>query len=103
MTIMALLDLFLGDSQVLREAERLLREQEDRVFRIVDGEEQNLGIHVRADIPRFEALNARERLGQVRLNRKADAHFLVTATGFALILGKLFGGFDLIVKALSVL
>lgn len=100
---MALLDIFLGDSLALREAERLLREQEDRVFRLVEGEDCDLAVHVRADIPRFEALNARERLGQARQTRKADAHLFVTALGFALILAKLFGGFDLLVKGLSVL
>jgi hypothetical protein len=100
---MPLLDIFLGDSERLREAERLLLEQEDRVFKRVDGEDSDLAVHVRADIPRFEALNARQRLGQAQQNRKADAHLFVIACGFLLILGKLFGGFDLIVKALSVI
>jgi hypothetical protein len=100
---MPLLDLFLGDSLALREAERLLREQEDRVFKLVDGEDCDLGVHVRADIPRFEALNARERLGQARQDRKADAHLLVMTMGFVIILAKLFGGFDLVMKGLSVL
>jgi len=100
---MPLLDIFLGDSQTLREAERLLREQEDRVFRLVQDEDENLGVHVRADIPRFEALNARMRLGQARADRKADAHMLVTALGLVVILTKLCGGFDVVVKTLSVL
>ena len=98
---MSLLDIFLGDSVPLRDAERLLREQEDRVFRLVQGEDADLGTHVRADIPRFEALNARMRLGQARQDRKADAHLLVTALGLVVILAKLCGGFDLVVKALS--
>lgn len=100
---MALLDIFLGDNATLREAERLLREQEDRVFRLVQGEDSDLGIHVRADIPRFEALNARTRLGQARQDRKSDAHLLVTVIGLVVILAKLFGGFDLVLKGLSVL
>jgi len=100
---MSLLDVFLGDSATLREAERLLREQEDRVFRLVQGEDADLGIHVRADIPRFEALNARTRLGQARQDRKADAHLLITALGFVAILAKLFGGIDFVLKAMSVL
>ena len=49
------------------------------------------------------ALNARERLGQARQTRKADAHLLVSAIGFAVILTKLFGGFDMLLKSLSVL
>lgn len=100
---MALLDMFLGDSVTLREAERLLREQEDRVFRLVQGEDIDLGTHVRADIPRFEALNARMRLGQARQDRKADAHLFITAIGIVVIVAKLFGGFDLVLKALSIL
>jgi hypothetical protein len=100
---MPLLDLVLGDSLALREAERSLREQEDRVFRPVEGEDCDLAVHVRADMPRFEALNARERLGQARQTRKADAHLLVSAIGFAVILTKLFGGFDMLLKSLSVL
>ena len=100
---MALLDIFLGDSATLREAERLLREQEDRVFRLVQGEDADLGVHVRADIPRFEALNARMRLGQARQDRKADAHLFLTAMGLIIIMAKLCGGFDLVVKAMSVL
>jgi hypothetical protein len=100
---MPLLDIFLGDSQTLREAERLLREQEDRVFRLVEHEDRDLGVHVRADIPRFEALNARMRLGQARSDRKADAHLLVTALGLVVILAKLCGGFDLVTRTLSLL
>lgn len=100
---MALLDLFLGDSVTLREAERLLREQEDRVFRLVQGEDCDLGVHVRADIPRFEALNARMRLGQARQDRKADAHLLLTTAGLVVIMAKLCGGFDLAMKMLSIL
>lgn len=99
---MAIMDAFLGDGAALREAERLLRDQEDRVFRLADGEDCDLAIHVRADIPRFETLNARQRLGQIRQDRKADAHLFVTALGFLLILAKLFGAFDLVVKGLSV-
>lgn len=100
---MALLDLFLGDSAALREAEKQLRRQEDRVFQLQDGEDSDLGVHVHADIPRFEALNARQRLGQARQDRKADAQLFVSALGMALILAKLFGGFDLVVKGLSLL
>lgn len=100
---MGLLDIILGDSTALREAETFLRKQEDRVFTLAEGEDRDLGVHVRADIPRFEVLNARERLGQARQDRKADTSLLVTMTGFALILAKLFGGFDLIVKGLSAL
>lgn len=98
---MALLDILIGDGAALREAERLLREQEDRVFKIVEGEDKDLGVHVRADIPRFEALNARQRLGQARQDRKSDLMLLVSAGGFALILAKLFGGIDLVLKGLS--
>lgn len=99
---MTILDVFLGDGAALREAERLLRDQEDRVFRLATGEDCDLSIHVRADIPRFETLNARQRLGQVRQDRKADMHLFVTALGFILILVKLFGGFDVVVKGLSI-
>jgi hypothetical protein len=100
---MPLSDIILGDSETLREAERLLRAQEDRVFRRVEGEERDLGTHVRADIPRFEALNARQRLSQAQQNRRADAHLFAMGFGFLLVLGKLCGAFDLIVKALSVI
>ena len=100
---MTLTDLWLGDRAALREAERELEKQEDRVFRIVDGETRDLATHVRADIPRFETINARQRLGQMRQNRKADAHLLISAAGFFLVLAKLFGGFDLILKGLGAL
>lgn len=100
---MALFDMFLGDNAALRDAEKQLREQEDRVFRLVEGEDADLAIHVRADIPRFEALNARQRLGQARFDRKTDLNLFVTAVGFVVILAKLFGGFDLVLKGLSTL
>jgi hypothetical protein len=98
---MALLDYFVGDAQALHDAEERLRELEDRVFRLVEGEDADLGIHVRADIPRFEALNARQRLGQARFDRKSDVNLFIMAVGFAIVLAKLFGGFDLILKGLS--
>lgn len=98
---MPLLDILLGNDSALRDAERQLRAQEDHVFRLVDGEDRDLGIHVRADIPRFEALNARQRLGQARQDRKADAHLVVTLLGLAAILAKLFGGFDLLLRVIG--
>jgi len=98
---MALLDFIVGDGAVLRDAEKLLREQEDRVFRLVEGEDNDLGTHVRADIPRFEVLNARQRLGQARQDRKSDLMLFTSATGFLIVLAKLFGGVDLILKALA--
>lgn len=100
---MGLLDIIFGDDAALRDAEKQLREQEDRVFRPVDGEDCDLGVHVRADIPRFEALNARQRLGQARFDRKSDMNFMVTAMGLAAILAKLFGGFDFLAKVLAAL
>ncbi len=100
---MTILDAFLGDSALLRAQEQALIEQEDRVFQLVEGEHSDLRTHVRADIPRFEVLNARQRFGQARFDRKSDVHLLLTATGFVIILAKLFGGFDLILKGLSAL
>lgn len=100
---MSLFDVIFGDNAALRDAERQLREQEDRVFRPVEGEDADLGLHVRADIPRFEVLNARQRLGQARFDRKSDMNLVVTAMGFAAILAKLFGGFDLLTKVLAAL
>ena len=50
---MSLLDLLLRDNAALRDAEKQLRRQEDHVFRLVDGEDRDLGTHVRADIPAF--------------------------------------------------
>lgn len=98
---MALLDLIFSDGAALRDAERLLREQEDRVFKLTEGEDEDLGLHVRADIPRFEALNARQRLGQARQERKSDRLFVLSAMGFLVLAAKLFGGIDLIVKLLG--
>jgi hypothetical protein len=98
---MSLLDLLLRDNAALRDAEKQLRRQEDHVFRLVDGEDRDLGTHVRADIPRFEALNARQRLGQARFERKSDLGLVLTALGFAAILAKLFGAFDVVVRALG--
>ncbi len=100
---MSLLDLFLGDSTALRDAEKSLRKHEDRVFRFVEGEDCDLGIHVRADISRFETLNVRQRLGRARLDRKADANFSITAFGFLIVLAKLFGGFDVVLRILGAL
>ncbi|MGB8364834.1 MAG: hypothetical protein ACLQUZ_12810 [Rhizomicrobium sp.] len=97
---MTLLDVFLGDSALLRAQEQALIEQEDRVFQLVEGEHSDLRTHVRADIPRFAVLNARQRFGQAHFDRKSDMNFLITAIGFAVILAKLFGGFDLLLKGL---
>lgn len=98
---MALIDIFLGDRTDLRVAEKALREQEDRVFKLVDNEDHDLATHVRADIPRFEALNVRQRLSQARAERKANNIMFVTASGFLLVLAKLFGCVDLVLKALD--
>lgn len=97
---MTVFEFLMGDGSALRDAERRLRDSEDRVFRPVTGEEHNLALHVRADLSRFDALNARQRLGQARAERKADATLLVSIAGFALVLAKLFGGFDLVVQML---
>jgi hypothetical protein len=58
-------------------------------------------VHVRADIPRFEALNARQRLAQARSERKADLMLCVSGFGFLVVLAKLFGGIDLVLQGLG--
>src|SRR5579862_1551488 len=98
---MALLEVFFGDGTALRETERALRDQEDRVFRLVDREDLDLGVHVRADIPRFEVLNLRQRFGQARQDRASSRQLFLLVAGFLLVYAKLFGGLDYLLKLLQ--
>ena len=95
---MTLLDILCGDDASLRETERALRAQEDKVFKFVDNEDHDLATHVRADIPRFETLNLRQRLGQARQERAARRQLLLLLFGFMITFGKLFGSFDLLLR-----
>jgi len=95
---MPLMDIFFGDVVTLHETERALREQEDRVFKPVEGEDRDLAIHVRADIPRFAVLNLRQRFGQVRQERASNRQLFFLALGFLVTFAKLFGGLDYVLR-----
>jgi hypothetical protein len=98
---MTLFDVFLGDGAALRETEKALREQEDKVFRLVDCEDRDLSVHVRADIPRFEVLNLRQRFGQARQDRASSRQLFLLVAGFLLVYAKLFGSLDYLLKLLQ--
>jgi hypothetical protein len=66
---------FLGRSDEERRALSAIIEQEDRVFRLQPGEERDHAVHVRADVPRFLILNARDRLIHATFERKSDRNF----------------------------
>lgn len=99
---MSLMDMFFGDGAALRETERALREQEDRVFRPVEGEDRDLATHVRADIPRFAVLNLRQRFGQARQERASNRQFFLLAIGFLVTFAKLFGSLDYLLRFFQV-
>lgn len=102
---MPLMDMLLGDSALLRAQEAELVKQEDRVFRMVENEDADLGVHVRADLPRFDALNARQRFAQTSQARRADRNFLLTLGGFVVLfahqLGMLGALFKFVASTLS--
>lgn len=100
---MNLWSIFLGSTSALDDAERELTREEDVVFSLQPGEDGDLGVHVRADIPRYRMLNARARFNQARTDRQINSGKLLGLVGFALILGKLFGVFDLLLKMLGAL
>lgn len=100
---MALTEFIFGRNPALEEAERALRMQEDRVFQLADGEDHDLATHVRADIPRFEALNARQRLGQALTAQSSNRNLTFQAIGFTVLFAKIFGAFDLVLKVIGIL
>lgn len=98
---MALMDIFAGDHETLREAERQLVAEEDRVFRPVPGEDKDLALHVQADIPRFATINIRQRVGDQRSAVRSDRNLFFTLIGLGAIGAKVFGVFDLFLKAIA--
>lgn len=91
---MTLQDVFLADSPGLREMRRRLVDQEDEVFKMLEREDVDLAVHVRADIPRFRLLNLRQQYGQKRSDAKSDRNLIVTVVAFAILFAKIFGGLD---------
>ncbi len=88
---MTVLDIFTGESDELRYRERLQRELEDGVFKLQDGEDKDLGLHVRSDIPRFQTLNNRGRLSDEKQSRKADRNLMVSVIGLFIVGAKVYG------------
>jgi hypothetical protein len=100
---MGLLDWFRGNDAILSQLEAQLIRQEDFVFKIQDGEEESIRVHVRADVPRFETLNLRQRVGEKRSVHKSDRNLTITIGLFALVLAKMYGLVDLVWKLLMAL
>ena len=59
---MTIVDAFFGKTQEIKDAEHDLVVNENKVFELQEGEDHDLAIHVRADVPRFRVLNSRGAL-----------------------------------------
>lgn len=69
-----------GRSEAEQAALLGLISQEDEIFRLQPGEDGSLMAHVRADLPRFQLLNARSKLTNAVLDRKSDRNLYATVT-----------------------
>ena len=70
--------LFLGRSDEEQRALRRLIDGEDRIFRLQPNEETSLREHARADVARFQLINARMKLSEATSERKSDRNFYAT-------------------------
>ena len=75
---MDLTDVFLSKSEDERIAFRALIDREDEIFKLQLHEGDDLGSHVRADLPRFQLINARIALFTAVSNRKQDRNLKAT-------------------------
>lgn len=100
---MGLWSVITGSNAALDAAEKALVQWEDKLFQAIPNEDIDLTVHVRADVERFQALNIRARVNSERAKSHSDRNMIVMTGGFVLILAKLFGFLDVIVKALSLL
>jgi hypothetical protein len=94
---------FFGKSADLVAAEQALRKREDEVFQMQPGEDTDLAIHTRWDIPRHELLRGRIALVHALTRQSSNRNLAFMALGFAVVLAKLFGGFDLLLEGLKLL
>lgn len=67
--------MFIGRSDEEKNALARLISREDEVFDLQPGEEHDHGIHVRADIPRYKLIDARQKLLIATTERKSDRNF----------------------------
>ena len=74
----SVLNTFLGRSEEERDALARITRQEDRCFELVPGEDQDIAVHVRADLPRHSLLNDRAKLLEATTNRKSDRNMYAT-------------------------
>lgn len=72
------LNLFIGRSDAEQIALRRLIEREDKIFSLQPNEETQPREHARADIARFQLLNARAKLAEATSERKSDRNFYAT-------------------------
>lgn len=68
----------IGRTEAERSALAALIQGEDEIFTLQPGEEHDLAIHTKADLPRFRLLNARAKLAQATSERKSDRNMYMT-------------------------
>lgn len=89
---MAIVDVFFGKSEDRREAERELRQSEDKLMAMDPAEETSLPVHAKADSERLGVVLSRLRVVQATSKQHSDRNLVATIASGMILIAMVKGG-----------